>query len=146
MRVEWNTEEESTNVITLRGLGLPTLSPGFDLQNLASHNFMLSVLILALLVPQLFTPCSFPPHPPFLQELRLNIVVCLAHLCNRELSKEGAQSNKQHHFENWEYTEHSTVTWHFNAANLCTFFHTVSALPTESTNLWQVIEERCNKK
>lgn len=25
MRVEWNTEEESTNVITLRGLGLPTL-------------------------------------------------------------------------------------------------------------------------
>ena len=31
MRVEWNTEEESTNVITLRGLGLPMLSPGFDL-------------------------------------------------------------------------------------------------------------------
>lgn len=25
MRVEWNTEEESTNVITLRGLGLPML-------------------------------------------------------------------------------------------------------------------------
>ena len=62
------------------------------------------------------------------------------------LARLGARSNNQHHFENWEYTEHSTVTWHFNGANLSTFFHTVSALPTESTNLWQVIEERCNKK